>query len=259
MHIAAPGLLANDGDQDGDALVVAPTPAAGPTNGTLVLAPDGSFDYAPNSGFTGTDTFTYTVDDGTGRSATATATITVNSTVSSLILYFQPTGASFGTFDLLTTPPPAAAEFADLGGDGHPGLTIKQSSGAATITDPAKALSWIYDVPASPPLDLNGPVTLQLQSAIGPFGAPTAGHIYAYLSDCNAGGTACVTIASANVFSSPWNTDPLTWSFRTITIGSFTGTIAPAHKLRIKLLFSGHDLWLTATDAFRSSLVFTVG
>jgi HD-GYP domain-containing protein (c-di-GMP phosphodiesterase class II) len=259
LHITAPGLLANDSDQDGDALAVVTTPAAAPTSGTLVLASDGSFDYTPNSGFTGADTFTYTVADATGRSATATATITVNSTVSLLTLFFHPTGVTFGTFDLLTTPPPAAAEFADLGGDGNPGLTIKQSTGGATITDPTKVLSWIYDVPASPPLDLNGPVTLQLWSAIGPFGAPTAGHIYAYLSDCDAGGTVCTTIASANVFSSPWNTDPLTWSFRTITIGSFTGTIAPAHKLRIKLLFSGHDLWVTTTDAFRSSIVLTVG
>ena len=113
-------------------------------------------------------------------------------------------------------------------------------------------------MPALPPLMLDGPITLQLWSAIGPFGALSSGHIYAYLYDCNAS-NACTNIASTDVFASPWNTDPLTWSFRSIAFGSVTNTIAPAHTLRIKLLFAGADLWLTTTQDYPTTLELTVG
>ncbi|OII38151.1 hypothetical protein BIU98_14850 [Curtobacterium sp. MMLR14_010] len=54
------------------------TIVTGAKNGTAVVAEDGSVDYAPATGTSGTDTFTYRVTDGTGRnSGTVTATITV--------------------------------------------------------------------------------------------------------------------------------------------------------------------------------------
>ena len=60
---AAAGVLANDSDADGDALsVVAFQPAA---NGVLDMAADGSFAFAPNAGFTGTEILSYTLSDGT--------------------------------------------------------------------------------------------------------------------------------------------------------------------------------------------------
>jgi Ca2+-binding RTX toxin-like protein len=48
-----------------------------PANGTLVIAPNGSFTYTPTSTFAGADSFTYTISDGDGGSATATVTIYV--------------------------------------------------------------------------------------------------------------------------------------------------------------------------------------
>jgi hypothetical protein len=62
LVVPAPGVLANDGDLDGDPLTG--VLAAGPSNGTLALNPDGSFGYTPNSGFSGTDSFTYRARDG---------------------------------------------------------------------------------------------------------------------------------------------------------------------------------------------------
>ncbi|HLB80297.1 MAG TPA: tandem-95 repeat protein, partial [Dongiaceae bacterium] len=70
------GVLANDGDVDGDKLSAALV--GGPANGAVTLNGDGSFTYAPNPGFTGTDGFTYSVSDGKGGSAIATAAITVD-------------------------------------------------------------------------------------------------------------------------------------------------------------------------------------
>ena len=69
---AAAGLLANDSDGDGDALSVLSFSAA--ANGTLNVVTDGSFTYAPNPGFTGTETITYTISDGT---TTSSGTVTI--------------------------------------------------------------------------------------------------------------------------------------------------------------------------------------
>ena len=65
----------NDSDPDSDPLTV--TAITQPTNGTAVLATDGSVSYTPNPTFSGTDTFTYTISDGRGGLDTATITITV--------------------------------------------------------------------------------------------------------------------------------------------------------------------------------------
>lgn len=79
LNIAAPGVLANDGDANGDAITAMPG-AQNVLNGTLVLNPDGSFIYTPTAGFSGVDAFTYTANDATGPSDPATVTISVANT-----------------------------------------------------------------------------------------------------------------------------------------------------------------------------------
>src|SRR5262249_56410267 len=61
LTIAAPGVLANDTDVDGDRLTA--ILVSGPRNGTLTLNPDGSFTYRPNANFNGTDPVTYQAND----------------------------------------------------------------------------------------------------------------------------------------------------------------------------------------------------
>jgi large repetitive protein len=65
-NIAGTGnVLLNDYDPDGDALRVITTPVSGPSNGTIVLQADGSFEYQSNPRFTGQDRIRYQVcDDG---------------------------------------------------------------------------------------------------------------------------------------------------------------------------------------------------
>ena len=75
LSIAAPGVLGNDHDPDGDPIVAELLTDA--SDGTLALVSDGSFDYAPDPGFLGTDTFTYRATDGTTSSAPTTVTIAV--------------------------------------------------------------------------------------------------------------------------------------------------------------------------------------
>lgn len=74
LTVAAPGVLGNDSDPDGNPLTAALV--AGPAAGTLTLNADGSFNYvAPNT--TGAQSFTYQAGDGSLSSNTATVTLTV--------------------------------------------------------------------------------------------------------------------------------------------------------------------------------------
>jgi hypothetical protein len=75
LSVAAPGVLANDADPDGDPLTT--VLASGPAHGTLVLGNDGSFTYTGFPSFTGVDSFTYAASDGAQASPPATVTITV--------------------------------------------------------------------------------------------------------------------------------------------------------------------------------------
>ncbi|MFC7202990.1 Ig-like domain-containing protein [Haloferax namakaokahaiae] len=66
LTVSGPGVLENDRDADGDSFDA--THHSNPTDGTLsTFAQDGSFVYAPDSGFTGTDTFTYRLQDEHGE------------------------------------------------------------------------------------------------------------------------------------------------------------------------------------------------
>ena len=74
--IAANGVLANDGDVDGDPLTA--KLVSGPVHGGLTLNPDGTFSYKPNANYHGSDSFTYKANDGVLLSTLATAQFTVN-------------------------------------------------------------------------------------------------------------------------------------------------------------------------------------
>jgi uncharacterized delta-60 repeat protein len=66
LSVAAPGLLANDTDVDGDPLTAAFY--SNPTHGTLTLNANGSFVYTANIFYTGPDEFWYWAFDGTAYS-----------------------------------------------------------------------------------------------------------------------------------------------------------------------------------------------
>jgi len=120
LTVPAPGVLGNDTDPDGDPLMAAVL--SDPTNGTLMLNPDGSLTYDPDPGFSGTDTFQYQAGDGTAASTTVTVTITVNT-----VPVAQ--GDSFTTDEdmpLVVAVPGVLGNDSD--GDGDP-LTAMQVSG----------------------------------------------------------------------------------------------------------------------------------
>ncbi len=76
LTVTLPGVLANDGDVDGD--VLSAVGISKPAHGTLTLVDNGSFTYLPAPLFAGSDTFTYQASDGLAESAPVTVTINVH-------------------------------------------------------------------------------------------------------------------------------------------------------------------------------------
>jgi VCBS repeat-containing protein len=75
LAVAAPGVLANDSDADGNALT--PVLETEPVHGTLALNADGSFTYTPAADYTGTDSFSYKPYDGIAVGDAVTVSLTV--------------------------------------------------------------------------------------------------------------------------------------------------------------------------------------
>ena len=65
------GLLGNDADPDGDAIVVEAFDAASLQGGVVAVEADGALTYTPPAGYWGEDGFDYTIGDGNGGTATA--------------------------------------------------------------------------------------------------------------------------------------------------------------------------------------------
>ncbi len=75
LNVSAPGVLGNDLDANGDTLTAVLVSV--PPNGTLTFNPDGSFEYIPDDGFVGEDSFTYKAYDGIADSNLGTVRIGV--------------------------------------------------------------------------------------------------------------------------------------------------------------------------------------
>ena len=75
LTIPAPGLLVNDIDPENHALT--PLGFTPPANGTLQTLSGGGFQYVPNPGFVGLDSFSYRVSDGQLESSQATVSLVI--------------------------------------------------------------------------------------------------------------------------------------------------------------------------------------
>ena len=112
------GVLANDTDAEDDALTA--TLVSGPTHGALNLNADGSFDYTPQAGYSGPDSFTYQASDGSASSGVQTVSLTVASQ--------QPVtkpDAYSGTEDTLLTVDAAHGVLANDTDPDSPSITAK--------------------------------------------------------------------------------------------------------------------------------------
>ena len=99
LLIAAPGVLGNDVDPNGDGLQTAL--ADPPNHGTLILNPNGSFTFTPNGTYVGLDKFIYTASDGKHQSNQATVSIDIKDQINPLVNWVSPV-KNGGIFDVNT-------------------------------------------------------------------------------------------------------------------------------------------------------------
>jgi hypothetical protein len=141
LVVSAPGVLANDTDEDDDALTA--VLGAGPAQGTLALQPTGAFTYTPPPNFHGTVQFTYTARDAEAASAPATVTITVAP------VNDAPVAQNGGLYAVIGVPTPGTLLATDVDGDvltfeivDEPGkgtVLVNAATGAFTYTANAGA------------------------------------------------------------------------------------------------------------------------
>ena len=76
LNVAAPGVLGNDSDVDGDSLTAVKVNS--PAHGVVTLGADGGFSYTPADGYVGPDAFTYRASDGQATSPIRVVNLTVS-------------------------------------------------------------------------------------------------------------------------------------------------------------------------------------
>ena len=159
---SAKGIFANDfctaGITNLTAILV-----ANPTNGTLTLnTNNGSFTYAPNTNFFGTDSFAYEVSDGTSNSGIAAVTITVNAVN-------QPPGFTAGA-----------------------NQTVLENAGAQSVAN------WATGISAGPPNESGQTVTFHVSNnnngLFSTLPAISSSGMLTYTPATNANGSATVTV-----------------------------------------------------------------
>ena len=155
LTAAAPGVLGNDTDADGDPLTA--IQEAGPASGTLVLDADGSFVYTPTLNFNGVVTFTYHANDGTANSNTATVAITVTATNDAPT--FTSTPVTTATEEIAYTYSVTAADVDNAVAD----LTIAAPTlpGWLTLTDNGDGTATLTGTPTHTDIG-DHPVVLQV-------------------------------------------------------------------------------------------------
>jgi large repetitive protein len=148
-------------DVDGDDLTF--TLDGGPSNGTVTVNPDGSYEYVPNADYNGGDSFTVTVDDGQG----GTDTITVNVTVTP-------------ENDPATITGDATGSVVEAGGVSNAAAGTPTAGGTLTVND-VDSGEAVFQTPAD------------LQGTYGSFSFDAATGAWTYVLDNDLAATQALT------------------------------------------------------------------
>lgn len=147
LVVAAPGVLANDLDPDGDTLTA--ELQNGPDHGSLTLNPDGSFSYTPASNFNGSDSFTYTASDGTNSSSLVTVLLTVTAVNDPPAAVNDQYSTPEDT-ELIVGAPGVLLNDADVDGDALTAVLVNGPSNGLLTLNPDGSFNY------NPDLDFNG-------------------------------------------------------------------------------------------------------
>jgi VCBS repeat-containing protein len=165
LTVAAPGVLGNDTDADGDALEA--LLGSEPARGTLILNADGSFTYTPDANFTGTDQFTYQASDGELTSDPATVTLTVSAGTNAPVAQDDAYAATEDT--PLTVPAPGVlANDTDPDGDTLTAVQVSPPQHGTLTLNPDGSFTY------TPDPGFTGPDTFTYRASDGALTSNTA-------------------------------------------------------------------------------------
>jgi hypothetical protein len=142
LSVAAPGILGDDTDVNGD--VLSAVLLTGPSHGTVDLAADGGFSYAPAANYHGADSFTYRATDGAASSSPATVSLTVRSVNDGPVASAGPDQSVAHEADFTLH-----GGGTDVDGDGLTHAWTQVSGPAAVIRDPDSAETVVEGVPGA--------------------------------------------------------------------------------------------------------------
>jgi len=186
LNVAAPGVLGNDSDPDGDPLTVTTTPVSGPSNGTLTLNANGSYTYTHNGDPTTSDSFVYEVCDTEPLCATATVSLTITEA---------------------NNPPVANDDFGSVAEGGM--LNMATPGVLGNDSDPDNDQLIVTTTPVTPPI--HGLLTLNADGAYtyAHDGSETTGDSFVY-QVCDAAAF-CAT-ATVRLTITPVNDPPVAFN-----------------------------------------------
>jgi signal peptidase I len=174
-----------------------------------------------------------------------------------LYLHNTPTPPVGDTVSHAALPLSAAAPTAatlynyDTDRDSAPGLTILKG-GTFGGGDPTKTQLW--EIVVDSDFALSGPGSLTVWAAPEDFHTQRRGHIQAQISDCDAAGAGCSTIASASLEVRPWSPTG-TWTERTLDFGTLSYTVPAGRMLRLEVVVANNsaDMWFAYDTAAHPS------
>jgi VCBS repeat-containing protein len=152
LNVAAPGVLANDTDVDGDPLTS--ILVSGPSNGSLSFNADGSFSYTPNANYNGSDSFTYKANDGSLDSEPILVSLTITAVNDPPVSDPIAAADAYTTLEdtVLNVPAPGVlANDTDVDGDPLTSILVSGPSNGSLTFNPDGSFSY------TPNANYNGP------------------------------------------------------------------------------------------------------
>ncbi len=169
LTVAAPGVLGNDTDTEGDGFTA--SLVGDVSHGALTLDADGGYTYTPAAGFSGVDSFSYHAYDGSAYSNTATVTITVS-----------PADPSAVTFGIVSTTKTRVHWTNNAGSTGcrvYLGSTLLYSLSSAHASDTCTVSQFFGPKSQVYVLDVggNGTTSSKVRAVYSPTTAVTLGTV----------------------------------------------------------------------------------
>jgi VCBS repeat-containing protein len=152
LNVAAPGVLANDTDVDGDALTS--ILVSGPSHGSLTFNADGSFSYTPNANYNGSDSFTYKANDGSLDSAPILVSLTITAVNDPPVSDPSAAADAYTTLEdtvLNVAAPGVLANDTDVDGDALTSILVSAPSNGSLTFNANGSFSY------TPNVNYNGP------------------------------------------------------------------------------------------------------